>query len=185
MVTNSSAPEGKEAKYARFEYERRFLLSSPPTEGIVRRIQMHDRYVSGTRMRVRQAVTTVSGADSNVVHKLTQKIPRPDGRPGLLTTMYLNENEYETLARLPAAELRKARLSVPPLGIDCFEGDLQGLCLAEAEFETQAELEAFVPPPWIADEVTGDDRFTGGHLVPTTRDALRECLAEYGLALTD
>jgi CYTH domain-containing protein len=36
--------------------------------------------------------------------------------------------------------LNKVRYSVPPLGIDVFEGTLEGLRLAEAEFNSPRKL---------------------------------------------
>ncbi|SDL01155.1 hypothetical protein [Streptomyces indicus] len=50
------------------------------------------------------------------------------------------------LASLPAVELSKTRLSVPPLGVDVFGADLRGLVLAEAEFTTDEEAQSFEPP---------------------------------------
>ncbi len=182
-MTNSAAPVGKETKYARHEYERRFLLSGPPREEVVQRVEILDRYLTGTRIRLRRAVTAFVDADDSTSFKLTQKLPRPDGRPGLLTTFYLNESEYETFSRLPGDELRKTRLRIPPLSVDCFEGHHQGLYLAEAEFDDPGAMTEFAPPAWVVAEVTDDARFRGGQLVSGTRDALRRALAEYGITL--
>lgn len=89
--------------------------------------------------------------------------------------------EYELLASLPAAQLSKARFSVPPLGVDVFDGRLQGLVLAEAEFTTDEEARSFVPPAECVVEVTNDARFTGGRLVQTSRQELLGWLAEHGI----
>ena len=92
-------------KYARAEIERRFLLAGVP-EGeevlAVRRID--DRYLDGTRLRLRRMAEV--GGPTEL--KLTQKLPgarRSIGRQGALTTIYLSEAEYAALAALPAAEL--------------------------------------------------------------------------------
>lgn len=184
-MLNSSAPEGKDTKYARYEHERRFLLTDPPLEEVVRTVEIEDRYLSGTRVRLRRAVTVSDDAATSTVYKLTQKIPRADGSPGLITTFYLDVSEYETFSRLPGHCLDKTRVSVPPLGIDCFSGPLAGLYLAEAEFDTQADMDAFVPPGFVVADVTSDVRFTGGQLAVTGRSDLRETLAEYRIILAD
>ncbi|MER5527240.1 hypothetical protein ABT075_22040 [Streptomyces sp. NPDC002677] len=167
-------------KYARVERERRFLLSEPPnpsTTTVTRLIT--DRYLVGTRLRLRRA----DSSDGRCERKLTQKVPisRPGGVQGLITNTYLSPAEYDLLASLPAAVLSKTRFSVPPLGVDVFEGPLRGLVLAEAEFTTDEEARSFVPPSECVAEVTDDARFTGGRLVETSRQELLGWLAGYGL----
>ncbi|MGX4655747.1 hypothetical protein ACWCHM_18805 [Micromonospora sp. SCSIO 07396] len=168
-------------KYARVERERRFLLAGPPlpaTVTVSRRIT--DRYLPGTRLRLRRDETLPGGACG---FKLTQKVPaeRPGHIQGLITNIYLSPAEYELLARLPAATLSKTRLSVPPLGIDVFDPPLHGLVLAKAEFTTDEAARSFRPPPQVVAEVTDDVRFTGGSLVHAHRDDLLTWLADYGI----
>ncbi|RKE17037.1 hypothetical protein [Streptomyces sp. TLI_171] len=173
-------------KYARVERERRFLLARAPEPAAVtvaRRIT--DRYVSGTRLRLRRMERLDTG---ECTYKLTQKIPAPPGEPGaaqgLITNLYLSGAEYGLLlATLPGPELVKTRLSVAPFGVDVFEGPLRGLVLAEAEFDTAEAAETFVPPADTVAELTSDPRFTGGSLVRADRVALHAWLADYGLRL--
>jgi CYTH domain-containing protein len=94
---------------------------------------------------------------------------------------YLSPAEYDLLASLPAAVLSKTRFSVPPLGVDVFDGPLEGLVVAEAEFTGDEEPLAFVPPTECVAEVTDDARFTGGRLVGASRQELLAWLAEYGI----
>lgn len=61
VVFNDAAPPGKELKYARPERERRFLLSAPPADGIVKTVRIADRYLLGTRLRLRR-ITEISCA---------------------------------------------------------------------------------------------------------------------------
>lgn len=168
-------------KYARIERERRFLLAGPPAPSSVTATRViTDRYLVGTRLRVRRAERPdVGGCEL----KLTQKVPagQPGAVQGLITNTYLSPAEYDLLASLPAAVLSKTRFSVPPLGVDVFEGPLQGLVLAEAEFTGDQEALVFVPPPECVAEVTDDARFTGGRLVGATRQQLLAWLAEYGI----
>ena len=122
-----------------------------------------------------------------MVFKLTQKIPaRAAGaQQGFITTMYLTQAEYALLANLPAQALSKTRYSVPPFGIDVFEGALEGLVLVEAEFESAADADALAMPPFVVREVSDDDRFTGGRLVRASRQDIRNWLLEYGICLGD
>jgi hypothetical protein len=176
------APAGKAGKYARIERERRFLLAAPPVGSPTKRFLIEDRYLRGTRIRLRR-MTDLDQPAGDATYKLTQKIPTAAGTPGLITTLYLSEAEYEALFDIPADTLRKVRSSFPPLGVDTFKGALSGLVLAEAEFETDAGETAFRPPPDAVAEVTADERFTGGRLVKTSEGDLVELLAGFGIDL--
>jgi hypothetical protein len=186
-VLNESAPPGKELKYARPERERRFLFDGVPDGLAVRAVLIVDRYLPGTRIRLRQErkLTASSGEPECHVFKLTQKVPEAGGGPGLMTTMYLNSREYAVLSRVPAVVLQKTRLSIPPFGIDVFEGELSGLVLGEAEFDDDASLAAFEPPIPLVAEVTQDRRLTGGEPARTSRQVLADVLAEYGVAVQE
>lgn len=168
-------------KYARIERERRFLLATSPAEEITRRRQITDRYILGTRLRLRRVRDLDTGACEL---KFTQKIPGPEPGhvQGLITNTYLSEAEYDLLATLPAAVLSKTRLSILHLGVDVFDPPLHGLILAEAEFATDEEARAFRPPVEPVAEVTDDARFTGGSLVQASRGELLSWLAEFGIA---
>ena len=180
--TGTAQPEPIRAgKYARVERERRFLLASPPPSSAVtatRRIT--DRYLPGTRLRLRRVDDPSSEARE---FKFTQKVPadRPGYVQGLITNTYLSATEYDLLATLPAEVLSKTRFSVPPLSIDVFDPPLHGLVLADAEFTTDEAARSFLLPPVAIAEVTDDARFTGGNLVRTGRHDLLAWLAEYGI----
>jgi CYTH domain-containing protein len=170
-----------DGKYARIERERRFLLAGPPpSAAVAARRRITDRYLAGTRLRLRRDESLDSEA---CVLKLTQKVPadRPGPIRGLITNTYLSPAEYDVLATLPATVLTKTRLSAPPLGIDVFDPPLHGLVLAEAEFTTDEAARSFVPPHTAVAEVTEDARFTGGSLVQAHRRDLLAWLAEYGI----
>ena len=181
MTLNESAPAGKQLKYARRERERRFLLGSVPDGAATRAVRIADRYLTGTRLRLRRAteISTSGGRSDGTVHKLTQKVPGPEGKPGLITTIYLSPAEYSVLSELPAATLAKTRVSIPPLGVDVFEGRLAGLLLAEAEFDDDLAMRAFATPPDAIAEVTHDERLSGGRLAVTTASELAAVLREY------
>jgi len=175
----------REGKYARIERERRFLLTSLPSASAVtasRRIT--DRYLPGTRLRLRRIDYPNSEACE---FKFTQKVPadRPGHVQGLITNTYLSATEYELLASIPAEVLSKTRFSLPPLSIDVFDPPLHGLVLADVEFTTDEAARSFPWPPMAIAEVTDDVRFTGGNLVRTRRHDLLAWLAEYGIELQE
>lgn len=184
VMEHPDAPAGKARKYARVERERRFLLARAPEGPCVRRAAITDLYVTGTRLRLRHAVETTAAA-TTVARKFTQKIPSAGGGPGLITTAYVNEGEYDVLSALPGIRLTKMRYSVPPLGVDVFTGELAGLMVAEAEFESAGEQGAFSAPPDAVAEVTNDPRLTGGRLAVTSRPELLSLLGEFGLEPLD
>jgi CYTH domain-containing protein len=170
-------------KYARIERERRFLLDQFPSADVVRVRRITDRYLDGTWLRLREQ--TDDGGPA--IFKLTQKVPARAGgaRQGLITNIYLGDDEFRLLAQIPVKMLRKTRYSVPPFGIDIFEGALDGLRLAEAEFNSAGEADALIVPEFILHEVTNDERFTGGQLVRASRLNVSRWLAEYGSRLCD
>lgn len=173
-----------EHKYARIEWERRFLLDGFPSGAQVTRARhIRDRYIVGTTLRLRE----VTESERDTVFKLTQKLPERNSgtRRGLITSMYLTRDEFLLLAMLPGRELTKTRYSVPPFGIDVFEGELNGLVLAEAEFASAEEAMRLTLPPFAVHEVTEDFRFTGGSLVSAKRQELQDWLQEYGITVHD
>jgi CYTH domain-containing protein len=79
--------------------------------------------------------------------------------------------------------LTKTRLRLPPFGVDVFDGRWRGLIVAEAEFTSDDDLRAFVPPGPAVAEVSGDHRFTGGRLALASRAEIAAAAADYGLDL--
>jgi CYTH domain-containing protein len=173
---------GNGGKYARRERERRFLLAElPPEPAPVRVARITDIYVVGTRLRLRRTIERTAGG-GDTIYKLTQKIPDPGDRPGLITTVYLSAQEHETLSVLPGSVLTKTRYRIPPFGVDVFDPPLDGLVLAEIEFDTDSAMTDFPCPECAVAEVTFDPRFTGGRLVSTPAAELRSWLNEFGIA---
>ncbi len=175
------------SRYAHLERERRFLLSSAqadPGVPAARVLAIEDRYVHGTRLRLR----TVREAGRAPVHKFGQKV-RPDhDQPSTVehTTLYLDDAEATALLVLPAYALAKTRTLRPwqtlMVAVDVFAGPLTGLVLAEVDLGEAGLLPGAGPPlAWLA-EVTDDERFTGGHLARTSATDLTALLREFGAA---
>jgi CYTH domain-containing protein len=173
----------RDGKYARVERERRFLLAgAPPASAGTAVRQITDRYLTGTRLRLRR-IDYPGGGTSEF--KLTQKVPAglPGPVRGLITNIYLSGAEYEVFASLPGAVLRKTRVGGQPLVTDIFSPPLHGLVLAESEFGSDDEAAAFRPACDVVAEVTDDVRFTGGRLALTERSELLGWLADYGVSM--
>src|SRR5213075_2242478 len=175
-----------ESKYAQIERERRYLLEDLP-EGLTRvehHLQITDNYITGTRLRIRK----VRDPQTNKwVVKFTQKFaPNPnDLSRTIITNVYLNATEAETLSIFAANEIRKNRYYYEHEGtrftIDMFIGDLFGLVLAEASFETDQELDNFQSPPFALAEVTNLETFSGGRLCELKYAEVREEILQSGL----
>ena len=43
--------------------------------------------------------------------------------------------------------------------LDVYGGDLDGLTVAEVEFDDERQAEEFEPPDWFGDEVTGKEEY--------------------------
>ena len=169
-------------RYARVERERRYLLREPPPGLKLSdpHAQITDNYVTGTRLRLRK----VRDPRTNEwTLKLTQKhAPEPpDFSRTLITNIYLSPYEYEVLSVFEGNELRKNRYPYEHGGrlysVDVFLGPLRGLVLAETDFETDEEMDAFPPPAFAHADVTSDELFTGGRLVELAAEELRAELA--------
>ena len=160
-------------KYARFELERRFLVTDLPariTDGPGWRIT--DRYIRGTHLRLRRMEPF---HEAGTIFKLGQKqtVSPSDFVRTTITNIYLSADEYAVLAALDADEIHKRRYSVAASGcalsVDTFDGHLSGLVIAEVSFDTDAELvEAVELPAWVGREVSDEIRLTGGALATLT-----------------
>ena len=151
-----------QGRYARLEREQRFLVRAVPPAA-ARHAEIVDRYVHGTRLRLRRVE-----ADGDIVHKLAQKVRLVDDDPESvkLTNLYLSTAEYEVLRALPGSELRKTRwkltVGATVFAIDEFHGRHRGLVLAEVELTEQAPRVSL--PVFAITDVTADDRYSGGAL---------------------
>ena len=160
-------------KYARFELERRFLVTRLP-DGITdnRGWRITDRYIPATQLRLRRMEPL---HQAETIFKLGQKqmVSPSDFIRTTITNIYLSADEYALLTELEAHEIHKRRYSVPysnrVLSVDIFEGHLSGLTIAEVSFETDTEMvEPLGLPSWVGREVSDEIRFTGGALARLT-----------------
>ena len=153
-------------KYAWIERERRWLCAAAPMDLVVRSEAITDLYVTGTRLRLREAVPLAGGAPQR---RLGRKAD-VDAHTRLLTSIYLSSEEFSLLSSLPGRILRKTRHHIGlvngvEMSVDEFEGDLAGLVMAEAEFDDAAAMATYPSPDFAIREVTEDTRYSGGRLV--------------------
>ena len=152
-------------KYAWVERERRWLCTNLPAGLAGRAEAITDLYVTGTRLRLREAVPLDGGP---TMRRLGRKADvNPSTR--LLTSIYLAPEEFALLSGLPGRIIRKTRHHFETadgvlMAIDLFEGALAGLIMAEAEFDSAEAMAAFTPPAFVGREVTEDAAYTGGAL---------------------
>jgi CYTH domain-containing protein len=147
-------------KYAVVERERRFLVPAVPA-GVTGVRAIVDRYVVGTRLRLRE----VTEPDGTVVRKLGHKVRLTDGPEEVAcTSLYLDDAEWEALAVLPARVLRKRRHVVERDGLRVLVDEHEdGTLVAEID---DGDGPPVAVPSWLGavTEVTADERWTGAAL---------------------
>lgn len=152
--------------YTAVERERRWLCRELPHDLVVRTETITDLYVTGARLRLREA-RPLNGDPPRL--RLTRK-GDVDARTHLVTSIYLPEEEFQLLARvLPGDRLHKRRHRLKPIpgivmSVDEFQGALAGLTMVEAEFETPDLMASFPTPDFALREVTDDPRYAGASL---------------------
>jgi hypothetical protein len=152
-------------KYVWVERERRWLCADIPMHLVLRTEDITDLYVTGTHLRLREALPKDGGEP---MRRLGRKA-EVNATTRLLTSIYLAPAEFALLADLPGRRLTKTRHYLQPINgidmsIDLFSGALNGLILAEAEFDDEAAMAAFPTPDFALREVTDDPRYGGGRL---------------------
>jgi CYTH domain-containing protein len=149
------------------EIERKFLVGEPP-DWLEEHpaIELHQGYVVITddaEIRVR---------DAQGQRSLTVK--RGHGEVRREHEIELETGQFEALWPLTeGARVSKRRHRVPlePLGltaeVDVFQGELEGLVVAEVEFASETQADTFEPPAWFGQELTGDERYATASLART------------------
>jgi CYTH domain-containing protein len=148
-------------KYAHIERERRWLLAAlPDLPDDARRLEITDRYITGTRLRLREATE-----GSIVTRKLGHKVRLGDDAAEVAhTSLYLDDAEWDVLVALPADVLTKTRTLVPYDGTTvAVDVHADGTVLAEIDRGDGPVRE--LPPSYdVVREVTAGEAFTGGGL---------------------
>jgi adenylate cyclase len=148
------------------EIERKFLLPGPPSD---------DRLGPGTHIRqgylaeedsveVRVRITDDT---SSVTVKAGSGLSRTE------VDVAISAGQAEALwphtvgRRIDKTRHRVALDGLPPdhvAEVDIYAGTLEGLCVAEVEFASEAVAASFDPPDWFGREVTGDPSWSNATL---------------------
>lgn len=161
------------------ENERRFLVDLPlaPALNWSASTLIEDIYFSHSRLRLRRMTDAATGT---VICKLCKKYGGEDVFSSPITNIYLDQQEYQTLAGIAGDRVLKRRYRVNDSGlrfcIDVFEERLVGLVLGEIEAQNRDELAEIVLPAWARIDVTMVEGFTGGALSRTDAAALQMLL---------
>lgn len=133
------------------EIERRFLLDRAPP-GLPAGTPLRQGYLAvdgDVSLRVREAgearTITIKGGI---------------GRDRTEVEVPVDEAAFAALWELTRGRRIEKVRSVVPLGphraeVDAFAGPLDGLLIAEVEFASPQDADAFTPPGWFGEEVTG------------------------------
>ena len=147
-------------KYAVVERERRYVLARLP-EGVTSTREILDRYVTGTRLRLRE----VREDDGNLTRKLTHKVRLGDGPAEVAcTNLYLDDAEWALLVALPARVLRKRRHLVRRDGVlVAVDEHADGTLVAEID---DGDRPSDLVPGWldVVADVSDDEAWPGARL---------------------
>ena len=143
------------------ELERKFLVSDPPDSLAHCRSQPIDQaYLTITdqwEFRVRRI-----GAETVLT------IKHGSGERRTEVEVPIGEDEFQSLRSLSDTAIAKRRHYLEDgevtIEVDVYEGELEGLIIAEVEFDSEAAAAAFAPPRWLGEEVTGDARYANQQL---------------------
>lgn len=101
----------------------------------------------------------------------------------------LSKEQYQNLC--PKAEgyvIKKRRYFIPysysgkeyTIELDIFEGDFEGLILAEVEFTSEKEAADFIGPKWFLENVTFDKRYHNSFLAKHGNPFFKENISRKG-----
>jgi CYTH domain-containing protein len=148
-------------KYAIAEVERRWLVELEavgPLEAVAFR-EIEDLYLPGTGLRLRK----IQEAPGKTAFKFCKKYGKVSTLSEPITNLYLSEAEYSLLAQLAGHVVRKRRYAIAGGALDLYCG--RGtLAVFEAEFKSEAEAAAYIPPSFVREEVTSNASYSGAAL---------------------
>ncbi len=138
------------------EVERKFLVPEPPD-------------LDGTESEEIEQGYLAIGDDEEVRlrrkgNHLLLTAKRGSGLARDEAEVELDREDFERLWPLTEGRRVHKRRHVIPHGeheveLDVYGGDLDGLVVGEIEFPSERAANAFDPPGWLGEEVTGDPRY--------------------------
>lgn len=149
-------------KYATAEIERRWLVPLEVAQGLVSgRIRtIEDLYIEHTRLRIR----AVQEQGKTTLFKLGKKYGPCASGVEPVVSVYLSQAEYALLVTLPGHRSIKERRSIVGGSLDVYLMPRLSFAVFEVEFGAERQAEAYAPPPFAGEEVTGNARYSGFQL---------------------
>jgi CYTH domain-containing protein len=141
------------------EIERKFLVAERP--------DLQD----GDPVEIEQGYLALPGEQGRAEVRLRRKqrdhlltIKGGSGRTRTEEEIPIDRERFGALWPLTSGRrLAKQRHLIPhsdrEIELDVYRGDLEGLSLAEVEFPDEEAADAFEPPPWFGEEVTGKEEY--------------------------
>ena len=146
------------------EIERKFLVPEPPpglgehrSEPIAQGYLATARDGVEVRIRRRGDATTLTVKSGPAMVRVEEEIPIDADRFATLWPLTEGRRLDKVRHYVPLADGLVAEL-------DVYAGALEGLLTAEIEFPSEAAAQAFSPPPWLGEEVTGDRDYANQNL---------------------
>ena len=146
-------------KYSLAEIERRWLvnLTAVGDLSVLPYREIEDRYVAGSRLRLRR----INDPEKGTTFKFAKKYGKESGISEAITNLYLTEEEYQILLVLPGRTIAKRRYAIAGGALDIYHCPREGLAVFEVEFEDEASAERYEPPLFAIREVTDEHEFSG------------------------
>lgn len=141
---------------SQIEWERKFLVRTMQDIKGVKKDRMIQRYYDGPpkfRLRCINNSIYIANKKSNDIHPLEEEIEITKELFLFLGGDYEKDMVCKTRYYIP---LEDGRLTAE---LDIYEKDLAGLITVEVEFETEEEMNRFIPPTWFGREVTYEKGF--------------------------
>lgn len=153
-MTNSGKPAAPR------EIERKFLLQEMPANlTSYPHREIAQGYLAASREEGIQVRLRQAGEDRSLTYKRGTTWAREERE------ISLSAEQFDAL--WPGTEgrrLTKVRYRVPlgerVMEVDVYTGRHAGVVVAEVEFPDENSCEAFVPPDWFGEEVTGSARYS-------------------------
>ncbi len=143
------------------EIERKFLVKQIPSElSSYKKRLIEQGYLSTNPVvRVRR-----DNDDFYLTYKGQGLLSREE------YNLLLNQESYEhLLAKADGNIITKTRYEIPEknnliIELDIFDGIFKGLVIAEVEFSSEEEANAYNPPEWFGEDVTYDKQYHNSNM---------------------
>lgn len=143
------------------EIERKYIIEKIPFDLSPYKCRLIEQGYLSTEpvVRVRQ-----DNDDYVLTYKSKGLLAREEYNLPLTKESYLHLRE-----KCDGIIITKKRYEIPlddthTIELDCFEGEYEGLLLAEVEFADMEEAENFTPPEWFGEDVTYSKKYHNSNM---------------------